>query len=93
MISYFYDIYSCLIILIFQIGIVIRHENLKNVGNQITLILCVYTAVCLVYTIVIDRSIFTQNMINKEDVQNIYADYKTRKEVKSLYYDIHRLKT
>ena len=93
MISYFYDIYSCLIILIFQIGIVIRHENLKNVGNQITLILCVYTAVCLVYTIVIDRSIFTQNMINKEDVQNIYADYNTRKEVKSLYYDIHRLKT
>ena len=93
MISYFYDIYSCLVILIFQVGIVIRHDDMKNVGNQITLILCVYTALCLLYIIAMDKSIFSQNFINTEEVHNMYDEYKRNTEEISFYYNTHKLNT
>ena len=93
MISYFYDIYSCLVILIFQVGIVIRHDDMKNVGNQITLILCVYTALCLLYIIAMDKSIFSQNFINTEEVHNMYDEYKRNREEISFYYNTHKFNT
>ena len=66
---------------------------MKNVGNQITLILCVYTALCLLYIIAMDKSIFSQNFINTEEVHNMYDEYKRNREEISFYYNTHKLNT
>jgi hypothetical protein len=92
LLSYFYDIYSCFLILTFQIGIVIRHQNLKSVGNQITLILCIYSAISLVYSITFERKNFYLQFINKEELKYFYKEYKWNRQDHSFYHDTHKLK-
>ena len=40
-----------------------------------------------------DKSIFSQNFINTEEVHNMYDEYKRNTEEISFYYNTHKLNT
>jgi hypothetical protein len=80
LISYHNDIFFGSLVLLFQIGIVIRSKNFYSIENKLNFILCLFNALCLAYVLIFDNRQIQTNLISKEDVDTICKTYKKIKK-------------
>lgn len=75
LITYHNDVFYGALVLLFQIGIVIRSKNFYSNENKLNLILCTFNAICVAYILVIDNKQLQTNLISKEDVDIMCKHY------------------
>ena len=74
-VAYYVDVFFCFIVLIFQIGIVLSNTNLNYNENKTSLVFCIISFVCFVYTIFSKKQVGKHKNLGTEEVNQIYNRY------------------
>ena len=80
LITYHNDVFYGALVLLFQLGIVIRSKDFYSNENKLNLVLCTFNAICVAYILVVGNKQLQTNLIFKEDVDIMCEHYKKIKK-------------
>ena len=72
--SYFKDIFYSALILLFQIGIVIRSKNFSLIETKLNFFLCLFNSLCVAYILIIDNKNLQSNIISRDEIDTMFKN-------------------